>query len=244
MSKYSAGVDGVTFASHDCKLLGSFYRAEGETPRPTVVLLHGLPGVEKNLDIAYRLRDIGWNCLCFHFRGSWGSEGSYALGGLADDTRAAVEWTLAQPSVDTERLALIGGSVGGHTVLLYGATNLRIRAIVGVCPVIDPRTFTLGEAMAHEFAAMLSGVSGRELQDQWSAMRSVTESLPSLASRPVLLVTGDRDELFPPAHYTDFVAGLPGVQWARTTEGDHAFSTCRPWMVSTVTDWLVSTLGT
>ena len=64
---FTAGLDGVVFYSHGSKLLGGFYRAAGETPRPTVILLHGVPGVEKNLDLAYALRDAGWNCLYFHY---------------------------------------------------------------------------------------------------------------------------------------------------------------------------------
>jgi predicted alpha/beta-fold hydrolase len=68
VSKFEAGLDGVTFTSKGCRLLGGFYKAAGDAPLPTAVLLHGLPGIEKHLDIAYRLRDLGWNCLYFHFR--------------------------------------------------------------------------------------------------------------------------------------------------------------------------------
>ncbi len=112
MSRFEAGLDGVTFTSKGYKLLGGFYKAAGETPRPTAILLHGLPGIEKHLDVAYRLRDLGWNCLYFHFRGCWGSEGKYSLAGLTDDTRAAMEWILKQSSVDKDRIALIGAAPG------------------------------------------------------------------------------------------------------------------------------------
>src|SRR3989304_2123634 len=104
----NAGLDGVVFHSHGRKLLGGFYRAAGRGPRPTALLLHGVPGVEKNLDLAYRLRDAGWNCLYFHYRGSWGCEGRYDLGGQIDDIRAAVDWVVQKPAVDASRLALAG----------------------------------------------------------------------------------------------------------------------------------------
>jgi dienelactone hydrolase len=143
MTSFAAGVDGVTFESSGARLLGAFYRGAGQEPRPTAVLLHGVPGVEKHLDLAYRLRDRGWNCLCFHPRGSWGSGGTYSMDGLVDDTRAAVDWTLAQPSVDPDRLALIGASLGGYTVLLHGAADPRVRALVALCPVVDPKAFDL-----------------------------------------------------------------------------------------------------
>lgn len=102
--KFEARLDGVVLSSHGCKLLGGFYGAAGETRRPTAILLHGVPGVEKNLDFAYALRDLGWNALYFHYRGCWGSEGTYSLDGLLDDVRAATERVLDQPSVDKERL--------------------------------------------------------------------------------------------------------------------------------------------
>lgn len=243
MSTFEAGLDGVTFRSHGSKLLGGFYRAAGETPRPTAILLHGIPGVEKHLDIAYRLRDRGWNCLYFHYRGCWGSEGAYSLHHLTVDAHAALEWAVAQPSVDRTRLALVGGSMGGYTALLYGAGASHVAAVAALCPLIDPATFHLTSGMAGEFANMLTGVTGETLGAEWGQLAPVTGVLAPLASKRVLLVTGDRDELFPLAHYEHFAASLPAMTWARAADGDHAFSTCRPWLVETVTDWLVRELG-
>ncbi len=243
MSGFQAGLDGVVFTSNERKLLGGFYRAAGTAPRPTAILLHGTPGIEKHLDIAYRLRDLGWNCLYFHFRGSWGSEGPFSFAGLPDDAGAAVEWVLRQPSVDKSRVALVGGAMGGHAAFLHGATDPRVRAVAAICPLVDPKAFELTERMAKEFAPLLSGVTQRDLMEQWKSVLSLSGRLRSLASRPVLLVTADRDELFPPPHYAALVAELPELRWERSTDGDHAFSTCRPWLVRKVTEWLVSALG-
>lgn len=243
MTRFAAGVDGVTIDSAGARLLGAFYRGAGEVPRPTAVLLHGMPGIEKHLDLAYRLRDRGWNCLCFHPRGSWGSGGTYSLEGQVADTQAALAWALAQPAVDRDRLALIGGSLGGYVALRCGAADPRLRAVVALCPVIDPRVFAFAPHLAEEFAGMLTGISGAGLLDQWRQLDGLDDHLAALAGRPLLLVTGDRDELFPVAHYTRFIAALPGATWARHPEGDHAFSACRPWLVETVTDWLAAQLG-
>lgn len=243
MQRFEAGVDGVTFKSEGATLLGAFYRGAGEGPRPTALLLHGLPGIEKHLDLAYRLRDLGWNCLCFHFRGSWGSGSPYTLQGLPVDTRAALEWALHQPSVDPGRIALIGASTGGHLALLYAAGDPRVRAVAALAPAIDPAAFDFPPAMADEFAGMLAGITGSELLEQWRRLESLTSHLPALADTPLLLVTGDRDDLFPLSHYTGFAAALPHLQWARHPEGDHSFSTCRSWLVRTVTEWLEERLG-
>ncbi len=244
MSKFEAGLDGVTFPSNDCKLLGAFYKAAGESPRPTAILLHGLPGIEKHLDIAYRLRDLGWNCLCFHFRGCWGSEGAFSLAGLADDTRTAVEWVLKQPSVDTDRIALIGGSTGSYPAFFCGAADSRIRAMVGSSPLIEPTAFEFPKEMADEFAVLLNGVTGQDLLEQWNALPSLSDSLSAFAPRPLLLVASEKDSIFPPSDYADSVAAFSNIQLIRHAESDHGFSACRTWLVETVTDWLVAELGT
>jgi uncharacterized protein len=233
----------VTFTSNGCRLLGGFYKAAGNAPRPTAALLHGLPGIEKHLDIAYRLRDLGWNCLYFHFRGCWGSDGAFSLAGLADDTRAAVEWVCKQPSVDKDRIALIGCSTGSHPALVCGAGDLRIRAIVGVSPLIEPRAFQFPEDMADEFAGMLNGITGQGLREQWQALPPPADSLRAFAPRPILLVAADKDTIFPASHYTDSIAWVPNIQLIRNEESDHGFTACRPWLARTVTDWLVATLG-
>lgn len=243
MTRFHADLDGVSFTSHGCKLLGGFYTAAGETPRPTAVLVHGLPGVEKHLDIAYRLRDRGWNCLYFHFRGCWGSEGAYSIAGLTDDTQAAVEWIQKHPSVDKERIVLIGGSTGSYPALLYGAANPRIRAIVGISPLVEPRAFQFSDKMAGKFANMLEGVTSRDLQAQWQAMHSLSDVMRAFAPRPQLVVTAGKDEIFPPSHYPKSMVDIPNLQWVQRAESDHGFSDCRPWLVQTVTDWLVDKLG-
>jgi predicted alpha/beta-fold hydrolase len=42
-----------------------FFLAAGPDPKPTVILLHGLPGNERNLDLAQAIRRAGWNVLTF-----------------------------------------------------------------------------------------------------------------------------------------------------------------------------------
>jgi alpha/beta superfamily hydrolase len=240
MSRFQAGLSGVSFRSKDCRLLGGFYKAAGDTPRPTAILLHGLPGIEKHLDIAYALRDLGWNCLYFHFRGCWGSQGAYDLAGLADDTRAATEWVAERPEVDPERIVLVGASTGSLPAFVCGAADSRVRAIVGISPVVEPSAFQFPAEMATEFAGMLNGVTGADLINQWNALPSLTPALAACAPHPVLLVAAEHDDIFPPSQYADAIAGLAHVQLISHPDADHSFSSCRPWLVHMVTEWLVS----
>ena len=59
-------------ASHGVIINGLIYQPPGAGPHPTVVICHGLPGNEKNLDLAQALRRAGWNAVTFNYRGSWG----------------------------------------------------------------------------------------------------------------------------------------------------------------------------
>src|SRR5207302_8076430 len=97
---------------------GVAYLAGGAGPHPTVVLLHGFPGNEKNLDLAQAIRRAGWNVLYFNYRGSWGSPGDFSFTHAMEDTQAAIAFlrdpaTAKKLRVDPAHIVLIGHSMGG-----------------------------------------------------------------------------------------------------------------------------------
>jgi pimeloyl-ACP methyl ester carboxylesterase len=76
---FPAATESPDILSHGTRLNAVFFIASGRGPHPVVLLLHGFPGNEKNLDIAYTLRRAGWDVLFPHYRGAWGSAGSFSL---------------------------------------------------------------------------------------------------------------------------------------------------------------------
>jgi pimeloyl-ACP methyl ester carboxylesterase len=128
--------------------------------------------------------------------------------------------------------------MGGYATLVAGAADPRFKALVPMCPLVDPKPAPLAPESAAEFAAMLNGVSAAELQSQWASLPPVTDFAASLAGRPILLVTGDQDELFPPEHFEALVASIPGMGWERFAEADHIFSACRSRLVESIVGWL------
>jgi acetyl esterase/lipase len=242
-SQFDAGLEDVAFHSHGSKLLGGFYLGAGVGPRPTTILLHGVPGVEKNLDIAYALRDMGWNCLYFHYRGSWGSEGNYSFSGALDDVAAATEWVLEQPSVDQERLAVVGNSFGGYLAFAATAADSRIRGTVSISPLVDPAAVAVSAELFDEFAIMLTGVTGEDLKAQWDALPAIQTMNAALSARVMLLITADLDELFPPSHYESLAAAVESIDWKRISTADHVFSAARKKLVAMTVNWLQNTLG-
>jgi len=231
-------LEGVIINSHGYRLLGAFWRADTKGKHPTVLLLHGIPGIEKNYDLAYALREAGWNCLAFHYRGCWGSEGNYTLPGIPDDITAAIDYLSNDPGVDMTRLAGVGLSLGGWGVIMAAARDSRLRAIVSMNPLVDPKAQPFDDETFTNFASMLHGISPAEVKAQWAALTPLTQVAPQLGGRPTLLLTGDADELFPPEHIQPLADAMPFAEWKRIPNADHIFSDHRRIVVHTVIDWL------
>lgn len=125
----------LSFDSHGHTLSGLIYLADGAGPHPAVVLLHGFPGNEKNLDIAQALRRAGWNVLFFHYRGAWGSEGSFSLGNSMADVLVAVDYlktNAARLRTNPAHIALVGHSMGGFMALWGGSQIADITCTVAL----------------------------------------------------------------------------------------------------------------
>src|ERR1700692_2881322 len=78
--------------SHGLLINGLVYAPSGGGPHPTLVICHGLPGNEKNLDLAQAVRRAGWNAVTFNYRGSWGSPGSFRFAQNLQDATAVLTY--------------------------------------------------------------------------------------------------------------------------------------------------------
>jgi dienelactone hydrolase len=108
--------------------------APASGPRPTVVALHGCGGLTnargaldaRYVEYAARWNAAGWNVLLpdsFSARGKKSicsernAERGITVAQRREDVNAALGWLAARPEVDTRRVALLGWSNGGSTVL-------------------------------------------------------------------------------------------------------------------------------
>ena len=106
--------------SNNSLLAGLIYRANGAEKHPTLLLLHGYPGNERNLDIAQVVRAHGWNVIYFDYRGSWGSQGKFSFKNCVQDVVNVVSFcNKYQDSlkIDTSNIVLFGHSMGGWICL-------------------------------------------------------------------------------------------------------------------------------
>jgi dipeptidyl aminopeptidase/acylaminoacyl peptidase len=114
-----ATMESFQLPSHGSLLNALMYEAAGAGPHGTVVLLHGFPGNEKNLDLAQAMRRDGWNVLYFNYRGSWGTPGAFSFAHCMEDAQAAIAY-LRDPvnakklRVDPSRIVLMGHSIRSH----------------------------------------------------------------------------------------------------------------------------------
>jgi pimeloyl-ACP methyl ester carboxylesterase len=109
--------------------------AKGNKLKETIILLHGLPGHEKNFDLAQNLRSRGKNVIIFNYRGSWGSQGTYSYSNCLEDIGFVLDYfsdsTISSKMlIDTSRFVLIGHSLGGGLALIFGANDNRIKKII------------------------------------------------------------------------------------------------------------------
>lgn len=237
--------DGVIIRSSGESLLGALYLGEGDGPRPTALVMHGIPGIEKNTDIAYALRDAGWNALIFHYRGSWGSSGRYSLAGIPGDVIVALdELTNGKYPVDAERIALIGHSLGGWAAIVSAAHDSRVKSVVTIGGISDMRSWHLSYESATEYASFLSGISGTDLLSQFRALeqtRNPVDVVSDFEADSILIVHGSDDKEVPIEQAYALHKMSNGVTDLRMiADADHSFSHHRAQMVETVVSWLTS----
>src|SRR6202043_886848 len=115
---YPAAMESFQIPSHGAMLNALAYVAEGAGPHPTVLMLHGFPGNEKNLDLAYSIRRAGWNVLVPFDRGAWGSGGAFSFTHTLEDAQAPIPFLLHAGNVkksrtDPTHIVPSGHSMGG-----------------------------------------------------------------------------------------------------------------------------------
>ena len=234
-----------------------FLLAAGPGPKPTMLLLHGLPGNERNLDLAQAVRRAGWNVLTFTYRGAWGSPGRFSIAGALEDTAAAVAYLhrpeiAAKYNVDPARIVIGGHSMGGFAAANYAAAHDDVMAVLLLDawhPGDDARDFRGNAAKRAEAVAGIDDLGNslvgadaeslvREVEragDGWGLTKLATR----LAARPLLTVWADRGIPDSNKALADAIQAAGAKQLTATHfPTDHPFSDHRIALSRTVVAWL------
>jgi pimeloyl-ACP methyl ester carboxylesterase len=262
---HPASGSGIQFLSHGERVNAQLYLPAGAGPKPAVILLHGLPGNEQNLDLARAMQRAGWGVITFHYRGSWGSGGKFTLEGGCDDVDALLA-EIESPQgagkwhVDPKRIVIIGHSYGGYVAACASARHPELIATGLIAPwdiSFDARAFAkLSPAAAQKLASEAFNdvdgrLSGADAQSLMAAIRDhgakldLAATAPALARRPLLLATATRDD--PDDQAADLRGALGRLPNARVTyrlfETDHGFNDQRIALETFILDWLAPLPG-
>lgn len=234
-----------------------FQLAAGPGSKPTVVLLHGLPGNEQNLDLAQAIRRAGWNVLTLHYRGSWGSPGTFSIAHAVEDADAAVRF-IRQPGiaekyrVDPRRVVIAGHSMGGFAAARYAAAHRDVMGLVLIdawnpgadarALRADPSTRAAAVASMDDLGHSLQGADAESLTaeiERSGADFDLLSFAPALGDIPTLSVWADRGIAKDNAALADAIALQKGSRLTRAHfPTDHAFADHRITLARAVVSWL------
>ncbi len=125
-------------------------QADAPAGRPVAVLCHPQPLTTTMDDpliiqLADDLAAAGFITLRFNFRGVGESEGEQTDGRLEPlDVAGAVEFALAEPGANREKLCLVGHAFGAYVALVYAAHDPRVKTVVAISPSVFRLTPELG----------------------------------------------------------------------------------------------------
>jgi pimeloyl-ACP methyl ester carboxylesterase len=241
----------TVFDSHGSRIMGLFLLASNTQPHPTVILLHGFPGYEQNIDLAQSLRRDGWNVLAMHYRGAWGSQGAFSFTHCMEDVSTMLAY-VTQPAnvtkfhIDTHHLVVIGHSMGGFMTVAALAQHPELKAGVVITegsPIHDGADFFGGKEDPADYAP-LAGTSRTALQQDAKAHASVwtfAAFASKITPRPVLDISANDGLRASNEALVDALkhAGAPVTSIHFDT--DHSFSDHRIALQSAILKWLDDT---
>jgi len=246
---------GVAFGveSHGDKIFGRVLvpaeLTEGERT-PAVLLMHGYPGLERNMDIPYAFRRAGIATAYFSYRGVWGGKGTYNFTHLIEDVETMLDYlrdNAEKLRIDPERIYLVGHSMGGFATLNAIARGAKVRGAVVLAPCdMGMRCIDEPERFATMMLTPKSGyfnlASETDLADDMIA-HAAERRFTALADKipqelPLYFIGGTKDTTVPPEQHIMPLFELlkargMDVSYESVADG-HAFTSHRIWLIRTI----------
>ena len=259
-TEYPPAMMALRLESEGSRLNGLVYLADGPGPHPVVLLLHGFPGNEKNLDLAQAMRRSGVNVVFFHYRGSWGSGGTFGFANAIEDVGNVLAtvrdstWAREHRS-DPNNVGIVGHSFGSF----LGATTVEGDGSVACLAYLDgwdvgATAQTLGDDeeryndrvaswQERHFAkgGPLNGDAASAAAEivRESESYSFEHLAPSIAQIPLLIISATQAQ---GRNHHSRVTTLHNVGAENLTEivleDDHSFSAHRIELAQLLIDWM------
>ena len=253
-AKFPARMEVIHVPSGGVQINGVVYVASGVGPHPTFVLFHGLPGNEKNLDLAQAVRRAGWTVVTINYRGSWGSPGNFGFAQNLEDAQATLAYVrdprnATRLSIDVNRIAIGGHSMGGWVA---ATTLARDPGLLGAVIISAGDFGAIAQRARQDRAAVvaamndnresLAGVTGDSMTDELMAHGkewSLSALAPELTSRRLLVLYSND---FVKGDSIALIAAIKAAGGKTLVEDyvptDHGWSDRRIALESLVINWL------
>lgn len=251
-SVHPARVEVLHIPSGGVKINGLAYIAEGAGTHPTVILCHGLPGNEKNLDLAQAIRRAGWNVVTFNYRGSWGSPGEFRFANNPEDAEAVLAFirdtaNARRLAVDAHRIVMGGHSMGGWVTALTASRHPELRGAFLISAADMGSKYSVPRDKLTGFMAddmeSLAGVTAQSMAEEiiskgsgWMFGGANTQGF---AHMPLVILTAD-DNLAPDVQ--PLISQMRSLGNKRVVivhrATDHSWSDSRIALESTIIRWL------
>lgn len=200
----------VTLTTSDGLKISGWY-LPGHKPYG-VVVVHGIwANKQAGLPAAVMLSEAGYHVLMIDLRGHGLSEGEQQSHGYHEalDVIAGVDYLMTQPEM--KQVGVIGYSLGGAAVVRASGLDERIKAVVVQSSFSSLTTAAKDSFSQHTglpnwpLVPILVKAAERELGLSVDQIDS-KETLATMAARPVLIIHGQEDELFPVSHAHELYA--------------------------------------
>lgn len=197
----------IEFNSHGAILRGWFIPSYKKGPQsPAVIVVHGWShNAAKMLHVAKLLNHTGVATLLFDARGHGFSDGDGPITILkfAQDILSAASFLKSRPDVDSDRIGIVGHSMGGSSTILATSMGPTIRAAVTSAAFADPFQLTKLTMRRLHIPLWPFFYLVRFFIEGWLG-RSMQSLAPvnyiSQISTPLLLIHGADDQFVPPAN--------------------------------------------
>jgi diadenosine tetraphosphate (Ap4A) HIT family hydrolase/acetyl esterase/lipase len=232
------------------------YLASGDRPHPTLLMLHGFPGNETNIDLMQAARRAGWNVMRVNYRGSWGSPGKFSFASARADSEAVVAFlrdpaNVAQYRIDPTRIVVAGHSMGGFMAADAAAADPKVAGTI----LIDAwdigkekakiTSLPARKAAVEEMRSSTPPLAGTSAEllvkeiEATSAKLDLEALSARIADRPLLMVAAEHAGA---PTTRKLAAAARAAQASALTETymdtDHSFSDARIALAAEVVRWL------
>ena len=194
--------------------------------RPTILLCHGYPGTNLNVDTAVALHEIGFGTVVWRYRGVEDQPGTY---GFRQNEKDIIDLAgvLREAGLAPFGLGILGFSMGGF----FASRALVSRPdLADFLVLMAPMTTLQGlpfdiEGFFRDGGGLIGGDAEARVKEAMSYREG--EEPVALAAHiraPTLVIHGSRDEIVPPDHSERFAGVLRAPSDLVTLPTDHSFA--------------------